>query len=251
MSAATRKKRRRLRRFRLGAAGSPIRFSYVLATRSERITSLAFGIVASAIGAGLLVSRVWLAGGPALAVGVFVLVGVMGKPKRGTLALDGETLEIGPENNVRRIALADISEIARAQISSAIPDTRENWIVWFTEPASKNGARGMAVALLEPRDADEFGTRLALRIRALQVGNHRALEALEVHHEAGEEAIGAYCTSDGWRAFFSLEELDQRSEQPFRDAARIPICMRADVWDAFQASSPELARRFELLGGLP
>jgi hypothetical protein len=249
--AAKRKKRRKKQRqFRLAPPGKTIHLSYVLVTRSERMWSLASGIIMSVIGTALLASRSGWLGGLALAVGVVILLVLMAQPKRGTLALDDETLEIGPDSKTRRIALANITGTSRVKISSIIPDARESWVVFFSDPASKSGAPSMAVGLLDPHDADEIGTRLALRMRALEGADPRAFEALEVHYEAGEEAIGVQLTSDGWRAFFSLDELEEVSGQPFRDRARIPLCMRADVWDAFQSASPELARRFELTAGL-
>ena len=58
--------------------------------------------------------------------------------------------------------------------------------------------------------------------------------------------MGVQLTNDGWAPFFSVGDLKQRcGSQPFRDPQRIPICVRADVWNTLTSSSPELASQLE------
>jgi hypothetical protein len=165
----------------------------------------------------------------------------------GVLRLDADHLEVGPEKRTRRIPLSDVTGASRMTEVSMIADERERLLVHFHDRETKAGGVGLAVALLDPHDADEVTTRIQLRKLARQFDDPRALEALEALHEMGKSAIGAHLTAEGWRPFFSVRELDKLGGHPFRDQERIPVCLRSDVWDAFQSAVPEVAKRLELV----
>jgi hypothetical protein len=165
---------------------------------------------------------------------------------RTVIALDAETLQIGPTDKVRRVPIDDVLGTSRGREPSIFADARESWCVSYVDRSTERGHAALAVALLEPADADELDRRLAIRIQARHHDDPRALPALEAHLEAGDGAIGARLSGTRWRAVYSVDELRELGAHPFREGATaIPVCVRSEVWDALKSASPDLAERLE------